>query len=126
VRHERHYTLAQASAARPWVARRLERMRSAIGELEEADARQAISRIDSEAGGGFPGRPVARALLELHAALSELDEMDIVVRDAERGLVDFPCMRDGEEVYLCWLEREEEEIGWWHDPEAGYAGRRPL
>jgi hypothetical protein len=126
LRHERHYTLAQASASRPWVAQRLERMRSAIAELGATDAREALSRIDSDVGGGFPGRPVARALLELHAALSELQEMDVVVRDVERGLVDFPSLRDGEEVYLCWLESEEDEIGWWHEPDAGFAGRQPL
>ena len=126
LRHERHYTRAEADAARPWVAQRLERMRSAIAELGATGAREALSRIDSDAGGGFPGRPVARALLELQTALSELQEVDIVVRDAERGLVDFPSVRDGEEVYLCWLESGEEEIGWWHEPDAGFAGRQPL
>ena len=126
MRHERHYTLAQASAARPWVTQRLERMRSAIAELGGAEAREALARIDADAGGGFPGRPAARALLDMHAVLSELQEMDIVVRDAERGLVDFPSLRDGEEVYLCWLESDEDEIGWWHEPDAGFAGRQPL
>jgi hypothetical protein len=51
--------------------------------------------------------------------------MDIVLRDLERGLVDFPSMREGEEVYLCW-EEGEAEIGYWHDLESGYGGRRPL
>jgi hypothetical protein len=126
MRHERHYTPAEASVARPWVAERLERMRSALAELGAADAREALAKIDSDVGGGFPGRPVARALLELSTALSELQGMEIVVRDVERGLVDFPSLRDGEEVYLCWLETDEEEIGWWHEPEAGFAGRQPL
>jgi hypothetical protein len=126
LRHDRHYTLAQANAARPWVAQRLERMRAAIAELGHADAQQALAQIETDVGGAFPGRPVARALLELHKALGELQEMEIVMRDVERGLVDFPSLRDGNEVYLCWLESEEDEIGWWHEPEAGFAGRQPL
>ena len=52
--------------------------------------------------------------------------MEIVLRDLERGLVVFPSMREGREVYLCWVEREEDEIAYWHDLEAGFAGRQPL
>jgi hypothetical protein len=125
VLHERHYTIEQANAARGWVTERLARMRAALAQLDDREAHEALSRLESADGGGFPGRPVARALLEFHAALSELEEMEIVVRDPDRGLVDFPSLRDGEEIYLCWLE-DEEEIGWWHDPEAGFAGRQPL
>ena len=57
--------------------------------------------------------------------MAELEAVDIVVRDVERGLVDFPALRDGEEVYLCWLV-DEDEIGFWHGLDAGFAGRRPL
>ena len=69
---------------------------------------------------------MARPLVELSRAAGELEAVDIVVRDFERGLVDFPALRDGEEVYLCWLVDEEQEIGFWHAPEAGFAGRRVL
>jgi hypothetical protein len=55
----------------------------------------------------------------------ELRRREVVLRDLQRGLVDFPAMRDGHEVYLCW-EEGEDEIGYWHDLEAGYGGRRPL
>src|ERR671938_479854 len=72
-----------------------------------------------------PGRVVSEAFLELQRALGELQAMEIVLRDLERGLVDFPAMRDGEEIYLCW-EEGEDEIAFWHDQDSGYAGRRPL
>ena len=49
----------------------------------------------------------------------------MVLRDLDRGLVDFPSIRDDREVYLCWVEGED-EIGYWHDLEAGFAGREPL
>ena len=48
-----------------------------------------------------------------------------MVRDLERGLVDFPSLIDGREVYLCWL-LDEPAVGHWHGVEAGFAGRRPL
>ena len=82
--------------------------------------------LDAGHGGSYPGREVAAALVELSRAVGELEAVDIVLRDFERGLVDFPALRDGEEIYLCWLVDEEEEIGFWHEPEAGFAGRRPL
>ena len=48
-----------------------------------------------------------------------------MLRDVERGLIDFPAIRDGQEIYLCWL-LDEDEIGFWHEPDAGFAGRQPL
>ena len=82
-------------------------------------------RVEPDRGGGWPGRPAARATLELQRAIAELQAADVVVRDVVRGLVDFPALRDGEEIYLCWLV-DEPEIEHWHELDAGFAGRRPL
>ena len=120
VRHKRHYTLEQARALRPWVAERVRR-------LAEAQTRLVAlgERAEPAGGGSYPGREAAQPLVELSLAVSELEAVDIVVRDVESGLVDFPSLRDGEEVYLCWLVGEE-EIAFWHHLDAGFAGRRPL
>jgi hypothetical protein len=126
VNHERHYTLEQATAAMPWVRERLERLRQAHALLNEKEARDALSEAAPGNGGGEPGQVVSEGFLALRSALIELQEMEVVLRDLERGLVDFPSMRDGREVYLCWVEQEEDEIGYWHDLEAGFAGRQPL
>ena len=123
--HERHYTLEQANAALDWVVERLERLRSARTQLSDDEAREALTEAAPGDGGGSPGRVVSEAFLQLRAALTELQAMDVVLRDLDRGLVDFPAIRDGREVYLCW-EEGEDEISFWHDPEAGFAGRRPL
>lgn len=123
--HSRHYTLEQAHAALPWVRERIQRVREAQARLTEKEARDALAEAAPGNGGGEPGQVVSEGFLELRSALSELEQMDIVLRDAERGLIDFPSIRDGREVYLCWLE-DEDEIGFWHELEAGYAGRQPL
>jgi hypothetical protein len=127
MRHQRHYTLEQASAVRDWVAQRVASIRQCQESLVAlgSHARAAISSLDPDTGGSYPGKEVATALVALSRALNELDAVDVVVRDVERGLVDFPALRDGEEVYLCWLV-DEDEIRFWHEPDAGFAGRQPL
>jgi hypothetical protein len=123
--HGRHYTLEEASALLPWVVEQLERMRAARDRLGDAEARSALSAAGQGNGGGRPGKVVSEAFLELREAIRELQEREIVLRDLDRGLVDFPALRDDREVYLCW-EEGEPEIAFWHEPGAGFAGRRPL
>jgi len=125
VKHERHYSVEQANAAIGWVRERIERMRAAREQLGDEEARAALSEAAPGNGGGAPGTVVSEAFLDLRNALLELHEMDIVLRDLERGLFDFPALRDGREVYLC-VEDGEDEIGFWHDLETGYGGREPL
>jgi hypothetical protein len=127
-RHRRHYTLDQAMAVRGWVAERVGWVRDAQARLvgQGAEAIQAVEALDPDSGGAYPGREVARPLVEISRAAGELEAVEIVLRDVDRGLIDFPAMRDGVEVYLCWLVDDEESIGFWHEPEAGFAGRRPI
>jgi hypothetical protein len=123
--HERHYTVEQANAALPWVAERLERIRAALAILEQPEQVRALEALDSSQGGGYPGREAAAALLDVMGAATQLEALDIVLRDPRQGLVDFPAIRDGEEVYLCW-KLDERRVEWWHEPDAGFAGRQPL
>lgn len=149
MRHTRHYTLQEASAARGWVAERVGWVRDARARLVGlgAQAREAMQALDPSTGGAYPGRQVARPLVELSRAVAELEAVEVVLRDVERGLIDFPALKPddagaphdcggagcpargkpaGEEVYLCWLLDDEEEIRFWHPIEAGFAGRQPL
>jgi hypothetical protein len=127
VLHERHYTLEQANAVRGWVADRVHWIRDARARLVALGGRagDAVAALDPDAGGSYPGPEVARSLVELSRALGELEAVEVILRDVERGLVDFPAIREGEEVYLCWL-LDEDEIHFWHEPESGFAGRQPL
>ena len=79
----------------------------------------------STPAGAGPAATAPRATLGLQRAIAELQGADIVVRDVIRGLVDFPAVRDGEEIYLCWIV-DEPEIEHWHELDAGFAGRRRL
>ncbi len=122
--HRHHYTPAQADAMRPWVAERVLRLRAARDRLRGSDPGQLAVRA-SLSGGSWPGRTHARAATMLALTLEELDRLDVVVRDADRGVVDFPAVREGEEVYLCWLVGEP-AVTHWHALEAGFQGRRRL
>ena len=124
-RHDRHYTLEEARAELPWVARQLATLRAARERLTDADAHEALSERSPSNGGGSPGRQVGEAFLELQAGLQAFEDKGIVVRDLDRGLIDFPAFRDDREVYLCWIDGEP-DIGFWHDLDDGYAGRQPL
>ena len=123
--HARHYTVEQANAALPWVSERLSRIRDALLELLSPESAQALEQIDTDDGGGYPGRAAAGATLVLLGTASELQAVDVVLRDPQSGLIDFPSIRDGEEVYLCWRPGED-SVAWWHAPDAGFAGRKPL
>ena len=121
--HSRHYSLEEATALLPRVAELLATMRDARDRLGDSEARAALAEASN--GGGEPGKVVSGGFLELRESMLELREREIVLRDLDRGLIDFPSLRDGREIYLCW-EEGEPEIGYWHEPDAGFAGRRPL
>ena len=123
--HARHYTLEEASELLPRVAELVERMRVARNQLGDRKAREALSEAAPTNGGGPPGRTVSQGFLDLRDSMIELRELDVVLRDLDRGLLDFPSLRDGREVYLCWQEGED-AIEFWHEPDTGFGGRRPL
>jgi hypothetical protein len=57
--------------------------------------------------------------------VERLQALGVQVKDLDRGLVDFPALRDGEEVLLCW-QVGEEVVAYWHGVDEGFAGRKPL
>jgi hypothetical protein len=121
----RHYSVEEANAALPRVIELIETLRSASARLGDREAREALTEAAPGNGGGDAGRTVSKGFLELRDAMLELRERGIVLRDLERGLVDFPALREGRLIYLCWQEGED-GVSFWHEPEAGFAGRRPL
>jgi hypothetical protein len=78
-------------------------------------------------GGGMPEGPAYIAILvRLAERAAELESLGVQMKDYGRGLIDFPSLRDGRVVLLCWQLDEGDEVQWWHDVDAGFAGRQPL
>jgi hypothetical protein len=123
--HERHFTREEANALLPQLTAMLDRLREAKDDLTDTEAHEALSESASGNGGGEEGKQVGVAFLEVRRLLETIEQSGIVLRDIDRGLVDFPAVLDGLEVYLCW-ELGEDEVGYWHDLETGYGGREPL
>jgi hypothetical protein len=86
-------------------------------EPEELDASPASGAL------GGAGTPIGAGGIQ--PILDGLEELGIVLRDPARGLIDFPSVHLGRQVQLCW-QLGEDDIGWWHFPEDGFAGRHPL
>jgi hypothetical protein len=114
------WTLEEANAALPEV-------RDAVERIRELARRVRAGRgAAGERTRGNGHAPSGQVEAELAAAVEELTRRDIVLRDLESGLVDFPAVSpSGRRYWLCWLPGEA-EVGWWHWPEAGFAGRTPL
>ena len=123
--HHRHYTVAEANAKLDLVGRIVRRIRDARGRLTAEGFNPEFVSLAELSGGAWPGREHAAAALEVALGFDQLEELDVVVRDLERGLIDFPSLLGGEEVYLCWL-LDEPAVGHWHAPESGFGGRQPL
>jgi hypothetical protein len=91
--------------------RRLEQLHSVDGgPLAEVEHEQA---------------EVVSAVRRMEAAVRRIDAWGVTLRDIDSGLVDLPALANGRPIWLCW-RLGEDEIGWWHDLEAGLAGRKPL
>jgi hypothetical protein len=123
--HDRHFSRDEANALLPRLKPLLLQLRNAKDELTDAEAHEALADAAPSNGGGEQGRKVGVAFLEVQRLLEALAEAGIVLRDIDRGLVDFPAIVDGSEAYLCW-ELGEDEVSHWHDLSSGYGGREPL
>jgi hypothetical protein len=117
------------ATVRPLVERMVECRRTLARTLAQ---RSRVSAIVSGNGGGLHPQAVARLEEEaasaadgVRRAVAALQELGVAVKDLDRGLVDFPALRDGEEVLLCW-QLGEEQVGYWHGVDDGFAGRREL
>lgn len=89
------------------------------------EARSA-AEASSRGGGMVGGTAYVDTLYRIGKLTTEIYEVGIEIKDPTEGLIDFPSMRGERVVYLCWKLGEEHDIRWWHEIEAGFAGRKPL
>jgi hypothetical protein len=121
------FTVSEANQALPVVKERLEAIRKLYSKIDLYREGAGAAAQASEAGGGMAGGShYVKALYEVGKLTTELFEMGVQLKDYTRGLIDFPSMREGRVVLLCWQLGEVEEIRWWHEIETGFAGRQPL
>ena len=121
------FTVSEANAMLPEIAPKLESIRRLYERVEamRTEARAAASASDF--GGGMEGGSnYVSTLYKVGKLTTEIHEMGIELKDHTRGLIDFPSMRGDRVVLLCWQLGEGDEIGWWHEADAGFAGRQQL
>ena len=123
--HARHWTPAEANQLRPIVGATVRRLRAAREVLAQDGFDSEFALRAESTGGAWPGSERAKASVDVTLGFEALERLDIVVRDLDRGLVDFPAVINGREVYLCWL-LDEPAVTHWHAIESGFAGRKPL
>jgi len=122
------FTIQEANALLPDVRIILSRIQRAHRKLSRyrSEAKKASEAAEQGGGGIADGVAYASILTELTLQLAELEGLGVQLKDFERGLVDFPSLRDGKIVLLCWQLGEGDELEWWHDMDTGFAGRTPL
>lgn len=122
------FTIQEANALLPNVRVIVAKIQRAHRELSKyrEEAKKASEAAEQGGGGMAAGVTYASELTQLTVQLAELDALGVQLKDVERGLVDFPSMRDGRVVLLCWEMGEGDELEWWHDVDTGFAGRTPL
>jgi hypothetical protein len=122
------FTVEEANALLPSVRTIVQRIQRAHRNLSQYrdEAKKAAEAAEQGGGGMTDGVAYAVALTNLTVQIQELESIGVQLKDFERGLVDFPSLRDGRVVLLCWQMGEGDELEWWHDVDAGFAGRTPL
>ena len=124
-RFEKHYTREEAQALLPKVRQWLDHLKQLRDDLDKYDKRLTSLMAPGHDVGGDMVNKWIRTLSDMQAVLLEFQQREIQIKDLERGLLDFPAIIGGKEVFLCW-EQDEEDIEHWHDLETGYAGREKL
>jgi len=129
----RHFTPEEANAALDQVRPLVEQLVARRGEhIAALERQEELERKIRGNGGGIPPAQLADATAEVDAVAHRLAQLvdeiaghGAEVKDIDSGLIDFPALRNGETVLLCW-QLGEEEIRFWHGTDDGFAGRRPL
>jgi hypothetical protein len=123
---QRYFTVAEANALIPELQKQLLRLQAMLERLREEYGEKAEQVFVLTLRNGFPPlwepSPIADAV---HRAVDELHKLGVILRDVEQGIVDFPHLRDGREVFLCW-KLGEEQVRYWHELDTGFDARKPL
>jgi hypothetical protein len=122
---KKHYTREEARALLPKLRTWLAELEELRDKLEKNDQKlSAMMAGGNDVGGELVNQKV-KLLGRMKGVLQEFEMREIMIKDLERGLLDFPAIVGDREVFLCW-EKDEDDVEYWHDIDSGFAGREPL
>ena len=124
-RFEKHYTREEAQALLPQLRSWLAELNRFREEVDRYDKRLSGLIAEGQDTGGETVNSWIRALAGMQNILAEFQRREIFIKDLSRGLIDFPAIIGGREVFLCW-ESDEDTVEFWHDLDTGYGGREKL
>jgi len=121
------FTHDEANALLPAVIPKLRTIQHLYAGIEELREDARLAADARESGGGMKGGTAyVKKLYKVGKLTTELNQLGVELKDYTRGLIDFPSKRDDRVVLLCWQLGDGDEIEWWHETDAGFAGRQPL
>src|SRR5260221_11424533 len=122
------FSLEEANSLLPTVRSVVRKIQRAHAQIisQENEAKQAAEHAEQGGGGIADGMAYAAHLMDMTALVGEIEALGVQLKDFSRGLIDFPSLRDGRVVLLCWQLGEGDRLEWWHDIDAGFAGRTHL
>lgn len=129
----KYFTRDEAEALLPRMESLLSEIQTLRKQLVDLEERLADHRTKLMGNGHQHGNEMQRMQADVMSANAEITRrvrtitaLGVLVKDLDMGLIDFPTLRAGREVYLCWRLGEESRIAWWHEIDAGFAGRQHL
>lgn len=121
------FTLAEANRLLEEIKPKLVALKRLHSEIDDFRQGSREASGSSRFGGGMPGGTAyVNKLFTAGQLATEIAELGVELKDYSRGLIDFPCDRNGRIIYLCWELSDGEDIEWWHETDAGYSGRQRL
>lgn len=121
------FTVQEANELLPIIIPKLRALKNRYAVINSMRDSAKAAAVASEFGGGMEGGSnYVQNLYEIGKITTELNDLGIQLKDYTRGLIDFPSVREGRIVLLCWQLGENEQIEWWHEQDGGFAGRKPL
>ncbi len=122
----KNFTVEEANALIPYLLDWVPRLQELYSLMNQSFPDIQKARSKAEYGGGSAhGTDYLNVALKANQITKNLEKKGCVVKGIEMGLVDFPSVRDGREVYLCW-KNPEQKIRFWHDLDTGFASRQPI
>ncbi len=122
----KHFTVEEANRLLPRLREIFKEIHQILGSMDLS--RENLEQIQKAIwgnGGGEKIRGFFDKSSQIYSLVSQIHKMGAFCKDLQRGLVDFPALYKGREVFLCW-ELGEEQVAFWHDLQSGYAGRKPI